>query len=30
VAANDTGGGSEETIILNAPSFKQEKGFFSG
>ena len=30
VAASTTGGSSEETIILNAPSFKQEKGFFSG
>ena len=30
VTASTTGGGSEETIILHAPSFKQEKGFFSG
>jgi secreted Zn-dependent insulinase-like peptidase len=30
VAAGTAGGGSEETIILHAPSFKQEKGFFSG
>jgi secreted Zn-dependent insulinase-like peptidase len=30
VAASTAGGGSEETIILHAPSFKQEKGFFSG
>jgi secreted Zn-dependent insulinase-like peptidase len=30
VAASSTGGGSEETVILHAPSFKQEKGFFSG
>ena len=25
-----TGGGGEETVILHAPTFKQEKGFFSG
>ncbi len=30
VAAGTAGGGSEETVILHAPSFKQEKGFFSG
>lgn len=30
VAARAAGGGSEETVILHAPSFKQEKGFFSG
>lgn len=30
VAASAAGGGSEETIILHAPTFKQEKGFFSG
>lgn len=30
VAASSSGGGGEETIILHAPSFKQEKGFFSG
>ena len=29
-AASTPGGGSDETIILHAPSFKQEKGFFSG
>jgi len=28
--ATTAGGSSEETIILHAPSFKQEKGFFSG
>jgi insulysin len=30
VAATTTGGSSEETIILHAPSFRQEKGYFSG
>jgi len=30
VSASTAGGGSEETVILNAPDFKQEKGFFSG
>ncbi len=30
VADSTTGGNNEETIILNAPSFRQEKGFFSG
>ena len=29
VAARAAGGGSEETLILHAPSFKQEKGFSS-
>jgi hypothetical protein len=24
------GGGSEETVILHAPTFRAEKGFFSG
>jgi secreted Zn-dependent insulinase-like peptidase len=28
--AAGTYGGSEATVILNAPSFRQEKGFFSG
>ena len=30
VAAGTTGGSSEETVILHAPSFKAEKGFFAG
>ncbi len=30
VADSTAGGGGEETVILHAPSFKQEKGFFSG
>lgn len=30
LAASTTGGASEETLILHAPRFKQEKGFFSG
>lgn len=30
VAASTNGGGSEEVIILHAPAFRQEKGFFSG
>lgn len=30
VSAGSPGGASEETVILHAPSFKQEKGFFSG
>jgi insulysin len=30
VAASTSGSMREETIILHAPSFKQEKGFFSG
>jgi secreted Zn-dependent insulinase-like peptidase len=28
--AGSGGGGSEETVILHAPTFKAEKGFFSG
>jgi secreted Zn-dependent insulinase-like peptidase len=30
VAASTSGGGSEDSIILHAPSFRQQKGFFSG
>jgi len=30
VAASTTGGSSKETVILHAPSFRAEKGFFSG
>jgi secreted Zn-dependent insulinase-like peptidase len=30
VAASTAGGAGEETLILHAPSFKKEKGFFSG
>jgi len=30
VAATSGGGGSAETVILHAPRFRQEKGFFSG